>query len=418
MTLAVPGVLDAQSAASGPRADSAAVRYAATDALADSAPADVERSVPALAAYLSRAGGDDLTRARAIYRWVARHITYDVEGFRSGRPRDPTPEAVLDRGSAVCEGYARLTQALGKAMGLEVEVVAGWSKGYGYTPGQRFDGPTNHAWNAVRIDGTWRLMDPTWGAGYLNESLQFVRRFQEHFFLAEPAEFVFDHLPEEPRWQLLDRPLSTAAYADLVYLRPAFFELGFRIGDHDRLTIAADSRLTVKIGVSQPVQMMAQLLEAATQRPVDGEFTFVQAGAGDAQIDARFPRAGSYLLRVFAKARGAAGVLDWILDYRVRASAGAADAVFPFAYEAFGSRGVRLLAPLDGVLRAGRRYEFHVRAPGAREVAVVSGGRWTKLVGSGDEFAGGATAERGAITVYARYGTTAEYEGLLRYDGR
>jgi len=228
--LGLPAVAAAQSGAA-PRTGGAASRYAVADALADSAPPDAERSVAELAGYLARAGGDDLTRARALYRWVAGHITYDVEGFRSGRPGDPSPEAVLERRTSVCEGFAQLTQALGRAMGLEVQVVSGWSKGYGYTPGQRFEGPTNHAWDAVRIDGTWRLMDPTWGAGYLDESLRFVRRFQDHYFLTEPGEFVFDHLPQDSSWQLLDRPLTAAEYADLVYLRPMFFEAGFRIGN-------------------------------------------------------------------------------------------------------------------------------------------------------------------------------------------
>ncbi|HXY20422.1 MAG TPA: transglutaminase domain-containing protein [Gemmatimonadales bacterium] len=414
--LGLPAVAAAQSGAA-PRTGGAASRYAVADALADSAPPDAERSVAELAGYLARAGGDDLTRARALYRWVAGHITYDVEGFRSGRPGDPSPEAVLERRTSVCEGFAQLTQALGRAMGLEVQVVSGWSKGYGYTPGQRFEGPTNHAWDAVRIDGTWRLMDPTWGAGYLDESLRFVRRFQDHYFLTEPGEFVFDHLPQDSSWQLLDRPLTAAEYADLVYLRPMFFEAGFRIGNRDRLVLDADGPLTVTLGLTQPEQMTAQVLDASTQRQVDGEFAFVQVDSGEARIDARFPRRGSYLLRVFAKPLGAAGPLEWILDYRVRAG-GAPGAVFPTAFEAFGVRGVRLLGPLDGVLRAGRAYTFALRAPGALEVAVVAGGRWTRLVPQGDGFAGEATAEPGTVTVFARYDTTGEYEGLLRYTGR
>jgi hypothetical protein len=416
--LAVPGVLVAQGPAGGPRSDTTAGRYALADALADSAPPRVARSVPSLAAYLAHAGHDDLTRARALYRWVAGHITYDAEGFRSGQPGDLSPEAVLRRGRAVCEGFARLTEALGEAMGLEVEVVSGWSKGYGYVPGQRFGGPTNHAWNAVRIDGQWRLMDPTWGAGYLDESLRFVRQFQEHYFLTKPGDFVFDHLPENPSWQLLDRPLTAAEYADLVYLRPMFFHAGFRIGSQDHLVIAADSRVTVTLGVSQPVAMMAQVLDAASQRPLGGEFAFVQVDSEKARIDTRFPRPGDYLLRVFAKPLGTAGDLDWILDYRVRAARGAPGAVFPTTYEAYGSRRAWLLSPMDGVLRAGQRYRFRLRAPRALEVAVVAGGRWTRLAPQGEEYVGELTAVRGAIVVYAKYRSNADFEGLLRYAGR
>ena len=416
--LAIPGALVAQSAAGSPRSDETAGRYAHADALADSAPPGIERSVPTLAAYLARAGDDDLTRARALYRWVAGHISYDAEGFRSGQPGDLSPEAVLRRGRSVCEGFARLTEALGEAMGLKVEVVSGWSKGYGYTPGQTFEGPTNHAWTAVQIDGQWRLMDQTWGAGYLDESMRFVRQFQEHYFLTKPEEFVFDHLPEARSWQLIERPLTAAEYADLVYLRPMFFHAGFRIGSHAHLVIAADTRVTVTLGVSQPVEMMAQVLDAASQRPLGGEFAFVQVGSEEARIDTRFPRPGNYLLRVFAKPLGAAGDLDWILDYRVRVTGGAPGAVFPTTYGAFGARRAWLHSPADGVLRAGQRYRFRLRAPGALEVAVVAGARWTSLAAQGEEFVGEVTAVRGAIVVYAKYRSNADFEGLLRYAGR
>ncbi|HEV8411806.1 MAG TPA: hypothetical protein VGQ30_14980, partial [Gemmatimonadaceae bacterium] len=76
--------------------------FARTDAYADAAPESAERSVPALASYLSRAGGDELTRARAIYRWLAGHIDYDANGFRTGSYGDLSPEAVLHRRVSVC----------------------------------------------------------------------------------------------------------------------------------------------------------------------------------------------------------------------------------------------------------------------------------------------------------------------------
>ena len=36
---------------------------------------------------------------------------------------------------AICMGYSNLYRDLAAAMGLEVEYVRGWSKGYGFTPG-------------------------------------------------------------------------------------------------------------------------------------------------------------------------------------------------------------------------------------------------------------------------------------------
>jgi hypothetical protein len=302
-------------------------------------------------------------------------------------------------------------------MGMQVE-VGGWSKGYGFTTGQRSDGPANHAWNAVRIDGRWQLMDPTWGAGYLDNRMRFVRFFQEHYFLTDPGAFVFDHFPEDPHWQLLERPLSAADYRNLVYLRPMFFLAGFRIESSPTARIAAGDRVLVTLGVTRPVQMSAQVVDAATDRPLSGEFAFVQVNDTLAEIRAAFPRAGDYVLRVFAKEQGAGGPLEWVLDYRVRASRGATDAAFPVAYSDFGATGAWLLESLSGTLEAGRTYRFRLRAPGALEVAVVSGGRWTHLTHDGAEFSGAVNALSGDNVVFAKYGATSNFVGLLRYVGR
>lgn len=401
-----------------PRAAVAAADFTGVDTYADATPDGVEQSVATLAAYLAQAGSDDLTRARALYRWIAGNIEYDAVGFRTGNHGDQSADGVLRSRSCVCEGYARLTEAVGAAMGLQIQRVSGWSKGYGYTTGQRFDGPTNHAWNAVRIDGQWRLMDPTWGAGYLDQQMRFVRRFQEHYFLTPPDAFIFDHLPQDPQWQLLDRPVTTEEYVDLAFLRPTFFSVGFRIGSHPHARIAAADRVTITLGTTQPVQMSARVLDAANDRPLEGEFGFVQVAGGEAQIQAAFPRAGDYLIRIFAKPQGAEGSLSWVMDYRVTASRGVGNAMFPTTFTGFGARGAWLIEPLGGVLQVGQSYRFRLRAPGALDVAVVANGVWTHLTRSGEEWAGDATAAAGNVVVYAKYDPTSNFTGLLRYSGR
>jgi transglutaminase/protease-like cytokinesis protein 3 len=49
-----------------------------------------------------------------------------------------------------------------------VEKLDGFAKGFGYKIGEPLSTP-NHAWNAVRIDGNWYLLDATWDAGVVGE---------------------------------------------------------------------------------------------------------------------------------------------------------------------------------------------------------------------------------------------------------
>ena len=417
--LATPSSINAQKEPKPVRpAAIAAGRYGHADAHADATPESAERSVADLATYLAEVGSDDLTRARAVYRWITGNIDYDVNGLSTGSYGDLSPSGVLRRRSAVCSGYAQLAEALGEAMGLDMEVVNGWSKGYGYTAGQRFDGPTNHAWNAVRIDGEWQLMDATWGAGYLNERMRFTRLFQEHYFLTEPEAFVFDHLPRDQRWQLLDRPVSAEDYADLAYLRPMFFQAGLQIKSHARVHIATKNRLLVTLGVANPVHMAAQVVDAASDTPLSDEMAFLQVSEREAQVHAVFPKPGDYVLRLFAKPLGAEGTLQWVLDYRIKASRGLPDASFPTAFGNFGARRVWLVEPLDGILEVGRTYRFRLRVPGALQVAVVANGEWTYFTDEANEFSTEFTAVRGAMTVYAKFDPEAQFWGLLRYTGR
>lgn len=393
--------------------------FAAVDAHADTTPAAAGASVPALAAYLARAGDDELARARAIYRWITGNIDYDAAGLRSGNYGDLTPEGVLRRRVAVCQGYAQLAEALGMAMGLEVRVISGWSKGYGYQPGQAFDGQPNHAWNAVRIGGRWRLMDPTWGAGYLDEQLRYVRRFQEHYFLTDAAAFVYDHLPVDPTWQLLERPVTPAEYIALAHLTPGFFLSGLRIGSHTTSRIDAPSgEVTVSFGLSRPVELLAQVLDAGTRRPLEGSWSLAQADGDQAELRAAFPRAGEYLLRLFAKPRGAEGPASWALDYLVRAGRASEHGGPPQTYNTFAATGARLIEPLGGTLRAGQRYRFRLRAPGAVDVAIVAGQQWTHFTREGEDFVADLAPPQGVFNVFAKYSDAGQYSGLLRYEAR
>ena len=139
------------------------------------APAEAERSLDSLAAWLTAPAESPGEAARAVFRWIIDRVAYDVRGLPAGRRqrRPPEPEEVLRRRKARCDGFALLFEALARAAGLEAETLVGSSKGYGYAPGRcsGLIGPAaigtepDHAWNAVRIEDRWELLDATWGRG-------------------------------------------------------------------------------------------------------------------------------------------------------------------------------------------------------------------------------------------------------------
>lgn len=202
-----------------------AARMAHIDAHALAAPADVESSPQRLASYLVQPAQNDAEKARAIFRWIADRIDYDLTAYFSGELERTETGDLLARRRAVCDGYARLFEQLARQAGLEVASIAGYAKAYAYFAGKAIDKP-NHAWNAVRIDGQWRLIDATWGAGYVRDG-QYVKALTETFFLAPPEQMMFSHFPQEERWQLQSTgSLSKRQFEALPALEPAFFHTG------------------------------------------------------------------------------------------------------------------------------------------------------------------------------------------------
>ena len=193
--LAVMGALDAsgalekcaenESVAIAPNDFNAALNYSyeKIDRHALSAPSTVEASVESLAAYLIEPATNDREKARAIFRWICENIDYNVDVFFKKETGATNLENVLKSRKSVCYGYSDIFLSLAEEADLEAVSISGYGKGYSYLPGQNFRGPSNHAWNAVKINGSWYLMDTTWGAGYVSEDRKYVRLFDDHYFI-------------------------------------------------------------------------------------------------------------------------------------------------------------------------------------------------------------------------------------------
>ncbi len=186
--------------------------FLAADKHALNTPTSKTVSVKTLSDYLCAEQPDDANKARAIYAWVTLNIAYvdstderDLWATPEHLERQ-APTRVLQNRSAVCQGYANLFCALAEATGLPCEVVTGLVKNRDSEVEQ-----IGHAWAAARISGDWHLFDPTWGVpppGFDRWNVSDI------FFMADPQEFVLQHLPDDPVWQLLENPLTERRFRE------------------------------------------------------------------------------------------------------------------------------------------------------------------------------------------------------------
>jgi hypothetical protein len=186
-------------------------------------PAFPQEDPGALARELTLSCKTEKEKVTKIFRWITNNISYktttirravigpaSLKNFRSevddDSPLKPlnerVSETVLLRRTAICDGYARLFTTLCDFAGICSEVIVGYAKGGANKPVQKFG--VNHYWNAVMIDGNWYLLDPTWASGYMSaQGDEFIREYDNDYFLSPPDKFIRDHYPDDARWTLL-----------------------------------------------------------------------------------------------------------------------------------------------------------------------------------------------------------------------
>ncbi|UOR05022.1 hypothetical protein MUN82_19050 [Hymenobacter aerilatus] len=182
--------------------------YAAVDKLALLLPDTAARSPRSMARYINSTFSTDTDKARAIYIWLARNVRYDVEKGLAINFYANTEELItktLATRTGICQDYAEVFTTVAQLVGLPAYTISGYTKQAGYVD------YVPHAWCTARLDGTWYLFDPTWGAGYVRAG-QFVQRTNEAYFKTQPQQLISNHMPFDPLWQLLPYPITNPQF--------------------------------------------------------------------------------------------------------------------------------------------------------------------------------------------------------------
>lgn len=222
----------------------------------------------ALARELCKDLETDHERARAIYSWIAQSIDYqkvpEVEARTRQEYYERRVKQVFRVGRGVCMDYSLLYQRMAQAVGLDCAFIEGHAK--------TFNGNwESHAWNAVKINNQWLLLDATWGAGYRNDQGKFIREFQPGHFFVEPRIFLLTHYPEDSQWQLIDQPISAADFKKLSFYANGDLQRGIQDAVMEQ---APGGNIRLKLKIQQPntflfVQMNGKDLDVE-RKDLDG----------------------------------------------------------------------------------------------------------------------------------------------------
>ncbi|MCU0656559.1 MAG: hypothetical protein MUF64_15300 [Polyangiaceae bacterium] len=260
--------------------------------LVASMPADIEGNIGAMGAHLRQRIDDPVERIRAVHDYVADRIAYDAVSYVEKRYPPQDAESVLKARKGVCAGYALLFEALGKAAGLEVVYVVGDTRSQdGSLAGE------GHAWNAVRAGQRWYLVDTTWDSGTVR-GREFNKGYRTDYLMTPPEYFGYTHQPEDPRWQLRERPLSRGEFLRQPMLTPTFFAHGLTLVTPERSQVDVQGELTVRLRSARGRFLLLNYSDAAMPRSSD-ERCEVRQGEEVTAL-CKFSRPGSYSVSIFS----------------------------------------------------------------------------------------------------------------------
>lgn len=178
-------------------------------------------------------------KVKAIYYWVAHNIEYDLRLYRKykkeqrNRSRKKYTEAqiqkitnheiskTLRKKKGVCKQYSLLFAELCKHSKINCEFVSGHARN---NPRKSKSKGESHAWNVVKINNQWKMVDATWGSGFVDHEGKFQFKFDPNYFSTKRELFVKSHLPKDEYWQLLDSIVETDQFKQFPITGPSFIE--------------------------------------------------------------------------------------------------------------------------------------------------------------------------------------------------
>lgn len=208
-------------------------------------------------------------------------------------------------------------------------MIKGYSKSAGYQPGMRFeDNRFRNTWNSVFLDGSWRFVQCNWGARHLvnakdvpypgaklagkTENLRY--EYDDHYFMTDPEEFIYEFFPQQPEWQLLKRPIALREFEEQPFVRSLFFRYGLSFADSGlKAIVEADKTGAATVAINMSPEAISSLIfhynlrfyhnEEQTFNGISLKRFVMQSVVGHSVVfRVHTPTRGEFLLDIFANA--------------------------------------------------------------------------------------------------------------------
>ncbi|CAF1444519.1 unnamed protein product [Adineta steineri] len=377
-------------------------------------------------------GKNLIDRAWIVFYWVSQNIEYDVEAYFSGNIHHQTAADIFASRKGVCDAFGTIFETLCTAVQIECKKISGYAKGYSFKMGQKSFTRTNHAWNVLRLEGHWYLVDSTWGAGHLDSNNQNQKELNSFYFLVPPEQMIYRHLPEDSQWQLLISSISMDDFIHMPYVHPAFFEHNLDIVSprHSNTAFFNLNHGLSEVLVRAPsdVTLMGDIKESGSGKIETSSLIQYDTDRQLWQCLFAPKRSGSHTLTIFTrreietiKSKNTENKYSCAIEFSLHVPS---DVVkikpFPLTYGLYTQCKCQIFEPLDGALKSGSITTIHCRIPNAYCARLQLDGKWlSEDILKDGIFKRQITIPQREITMYVKFPdkkNSSSYNGLFHYS--
>jgi len=345
----------------------------------------------------------------SVYSWITQNLRF---AYGKGATRHTggvsTADKVLMQRRGTSLGFSNLFLELAKGVGIEeVQVVMGHCKLYSMLRGAKSTQmklhrgdeeeaepeeevadvaplKMEHAWNAVKVDGDWQLVDTT-AVTYLASTSGEA----QGFCMLAPEMFLIDHFPEDATWQLNgDEPMDEQTFQKNSHLRPGSLYYDLQLVSHPGATAlpkctsawAHKSSSLVVIRAPEGVVISSKVIEYGVVLPES--MVLVHQRGNDFFIRAIGPSHGTYTLRVFASdVAKQEEQPSWVCDYTIDMAAVLKQGNIGFLGRCDGQAlAVGFVhSPVTINLKSHTTHFFDIEMPGMDQICIGTSRKWGSL---------------------------------------
>ena len=148
-----------------------------------------------------KVGMTDYEKVVSIFDWIVLKTTYDEYAYYQTKYNGQQPmkyacyylEGVFldNQGLAVCDGYSKAFSLLCNMEGIDCVRITGTGN-----TGTEMGG---HAWNKVKIDGKWYMVDITWAETISSGVNYDIETVTHRYFLIDHTDFQTSHIESAER---------------------------------------------------------------------------------------------------------------------------------------------------------------------------------------------------------------------------